>query len=161
MSMVTIETFISKAAALRVIDKDYPSPVRPVSGSTYTFPSNADSLSDYEIDDWLLFLGAWRGHMGHAISQIEGELYILTEGEKLMLSTTIANLENDSSKKLLKDSLIGQALLDKPDLQTLRLKIIDLNGELKILKGRLSLYESQFDTISRVVTRRGQERFKI
>ena len=99
--------------------------------------------------------------MGHQISRIEGELYVLTEGEKLMLSTTIAHLENDSSKKLLKDSLIGQALLDKPDLQTLRLKIIDLNAELKILKGRLSLYESQFDTISRVVTRRGQERFKI
>jgi len=32
---------------------------------------------------------------------------------------------------------------------------------LKLLKGKLSLYDSQFDTISRVVTRRGQERFKI
>jgi hypothetical protein len=76
-------------------------------------------------------------------------------------STAIARLESDSSKKLLKDSLIGQALVENPELQTLKLRVIDLSAELKILKGRLSLYESQFDTISRVVTRRGQERFKI
>jgi len=78
-----------------------------------------------------------------------------------MLSTAIARLENDSSKKLLKDSLIGQALVENTDLQTLKLRVIDLNAEMRVLKGRLSLYESQFDTVSRVVTRRGQERFKI
>ena len=43
----------------------------------------------------------------------------------------------------------------------LKLKIIDSNGELKLLKGRLSLYDSGFETISRVVTRRGQDRLKI
>lgn len=159
--MVTITTFISKAGELRVLDGDYPTPERPVSGATYAFPSNADNLADSELDTWLLFLGSWRGHVVYQISKIEGELYILQEGYSLMLSTAIARLENDSSKKLLKDSLIGQALLENPDLQTLKLRIIDLNGEIKILKGRLSLYESQFDTVSRVVTRRGQERFKI
>jgi hypothetical protein len=159
--MVNVNTFISKAGELRALDGDYPSPIRPVSGTTYAFPSNADNLSDVELDDWLLFLGSWRGHMVYQLSKIDGELYILTEGYSLMQSTAIARLESDSSKKLLKDSLIGQALVENPELQTLKLRIIDLNGEFRILKGRLSLYESQFDTVSRVVTRRGQERFKI
>ena len=159
--MVTTTTFISKAGELRALDGDYPSPERPVSGSTYSFHSNADNLADSELDNWLLFLGSWRGHMVYQISKLEGELYILQEGYSLMMSTSIARLENDSSKKLLKDSLIGQALVEHPDLQTLKLRVIDLNAEIRILKGRLSLYESQFDTVSRVVTRRGQERFKI
>jgi hypothetical protein len=159
--MVNVTTFISKAGELRTLDEDYPSPIRPVSGTTYSFPSNADNLSDTALDDWLLFLGAWRGHMVYQLSKIDGELYILTEGYSLLQSTAIARLESDSSKKLLKDSLIGQALVENPELQTLKLRVIDLSAELKILKGRLSLYESQFDTISRVVTRRGQERFKI
>ena len=61
---------------------------------------------------------------------------------------------------MLKESLKGLALGEDEKLQDLKLRVIEINGELKILKGRFSLYESQFETISRLVTRRGQERFK-
>ena len=79
----------------------------------------------------------------------------------MLLSSKVAVLEKESEKRLLKDSLKGQALAEDDQLQQLKIRTIGLNGELKLLKGRLSLYDSQFDTISRVVTRRGQERFKI
>ena len=65
--MVTTTTFISKAGELRALDGDYPSPERPVSGSTYSFPSNADNLADSELDTWLLFLGSWRGQLVYQI----------------------------------------------------------------------------------------------
>ena len=78
-----------------------------------------------------------------------------------MLSTKIAELEKQSDKRLLKDSLKGLALAEDDQLESLRVRVIGLSAELKLLKGKLSLYDSQFDTISRVVTRRGQERFKI
>ena len=159
--MVKVSTFLEKAARLQNIDAQYPVPQRPEGNHSYTFPINADRLSDVEIDNWLLFLGSWRGYLGYQISRLEGEQSVLSEGYDLLLSSKIASLEKESEKRLLKDSLKGQALLEDDQLQNLRLRTIEIAGELKILKGRLSLYDSQFETISRVVTRRGQERFKI
>jgi hypothetical protein len=159
--MVKVSTFISKAAELQELDVKYPVPQRPPGGTSYTFPSNADSLSDSQMDDWLLFLGAWRGYMGYQISKLEGTLVILSEGFDLMMSTRVAGLEAESSKRLLKDSLKGQAVLEDEELQNLKIRIIDLTAESRLLKGRLSLYESQFETLSRVVTRRGHERMRL
>ena len=159
--MVKVSTFISKAAELQELDAKYPNPQRPNGGTSYAFPSNADSLSDSQMDDWLLFLGSWRGYIGYQISKLEGKLVILSEGFDLMLSTRIAGLEAESSKRVLKDSLKGQAVLEDEELQNLKINIIDLTAETKLLKGRLSLYDSQFETLSRVVTRRGHERMRL
>ena len=159
--MVKVSTFISKAAELQELDAKYPNPQRPNGGTSYSFPSNADNLSDSQMDDWLLFLGSWRGYIGYQISRLEGQLVILSEGFDLMLSTRIAGLEAESSKRVLKDSLKGQAVLEDEELQNLKIRIIDLTAESKLLKGRLSLYESQFETLSRVVTRRGHERMRL
>ena len=49
-------------------------------------------------------------------------------------------------------------LNEHPDLVNLNKKVMVIRAELKVLKGRLSLYDAQFETISRVITRRGQER---
>ena len=159
--MVKVSTFISKAAELQELDSKYPNPQRPNGGTSYAFPSNADSLSDSQMDDWLLFLGSWRGYIGYQIAKLEGKLVILSEGFDLMLSTRIAGLEAESSKRVLKDSLKGQAVLEDEELQNLKIHVIDLTAETKLLKGRLSLYESQFETLSRVVTRRGHERMRL
>ena len=159
--MVKVSTFLAKAAELHNVDIQYPVPERPEGNHHYTFPINADRLTDVEIDNWLLFLGAWRSFLSYQISRLDGEYSVLAEGYDLLLSAKIATLEKESEKRLLKDSLKGQALAEDDQLQQLKIRTIGLNGELKLLKGRLSLYDSQFDTISRVVTRRGQERFKI
>jgi hypothetical protein len=159
--MVKVSTFLTKAAELHNIDIQYPVPERPEGNHHYTFPINADRLTDIEIDNWLLFLGAWRSYLNYQISRLDGEHSVLSEGYDLLLSSKIAVLEKESEKRLLKDSLKGMALAEDDQLQQLKIRTIELNGELKLLKGRLSLYDSQFETISRVITRRGQERFKI
>ena len=159
--MVKVSTFLNKAAELHNVDIQYPVPERPDGNHHYTFPINADRLTDVEIDNWLLFLGAWRSYLNYQISRLDGEHSVLSEGYDLLLSSKVAVLEKESEKRLLKDSLKGQALAEDDQLQQLKIRTIGLNGELKLLKGRLSLYDSQFETISRVVTRRGQERFKI
>ena len=159
--MVKVSTFLAKAAELHNVDIQYPIPERPEGNHHYTFPINADRLTDVEIDSWLLFLGAWRSHLAYQIARLEGEQSVLTEGFDLLLSSKVAALEKEAEKRLLKDSLKGQALIEDDQLQQLKVRTIEINGELKILKGRHSLYDSQFETISRVVTRRGQERFKI
>ena len=159
--MVKVSTFISKAAELQELDAKYPMPQRPNGGTSYTFPSNSDNLSDAQMDDWLLFLGSWRGYIAYQISKLESQLFVLSEGFDLMLSTRIAGLEAESSKRLLKDSLKGQAVLEDEELQNLKIRIIDLSAESRLLKGRLSLYESQFETLSRVITRRGHERMRL
>ena len=159
--MVKVSIFLNKAAELHNLDIQYPVPERPEGNHHYTFPINADRLTDIEIDNWLLFLGAWRSYLNYQISRLDGEHSILSEGYDLLLSSKVAILEKESEKRLLKDSLKGQALAEDDQLQQLKIRTIELNGELKLLKGRLSLYDSQFETISRVITRRGQERFKI
>ena len=159
--MAKVSIFLNKAAELHNLDIQYPVPERPEGNHHYTFPINADRLTDVEIDNWLLFLGAWRSYLSYQISRLDGEHSILSEGYDLLLSSKVAILEKESEKRLLKDSLKGQALAEDDQLQQLKIRTIELNGELKLLKGRLSLYDSQFETISRVITRRGQERFKI
>jgi len=159
--MPFVSTFISKSQELQALDDKYPAPTRPEGSNSYTFPSNADNLADGQLDDWLIYFGAWRGYMIYLISKVESELYILSEGYDVLMSVKIASLEANSDKRLLKDSLKGQALLDDSQLESLKLKIIDSNGELRLLKGRFSLYDSGFETISRLITRRGQDRLKI
>ena len=159
--MVKVSIFLNKAAELHNLDLQYPVPERPEGNHHYTFPLNADRLTDVEIDNWLLFLGAWRSYLNYQISRLDGEHSVLSEGYDLLLSSKVAVLEKESEKRLLKDSLKGQALAEDDQLQQLKIRTIELNGELKLLKGRLRLYDSQFETISRVITRRGQERFYI
>ena len=138
----------------------FPAPVPPKGGDNYDFPSESELLSDEQVDDWFLFLGAWKAYTSYKIGQIEAELFILSEGFDLMLFENGAQLEASSPKKLLKDSIKGMVLANDIELRDLKMKIMLLAGELKILKGRLFLYDGQFETISRIVTRRGQERFR-
>ena len=158
--MVKVSTFLQKTAELHNINVQFPVPERPDGSHSYQFPLNADSLSDGQIDEWLLFFGAWRGYLAYQIASLDCEWTMLSEGFDVLLSTKIAELEKQSDKRLLKDSLKGLALSEDDQLESLRIRVIEISAKLKVLKGRLNLYEAQFETISRVVTRRGQERFK-
>jgi len=132
----------------------------PQGGEAYDFPRDTELLSDDKIEDWFLFLGGWKAYTSYRIGQLEAELSILHEGFDLLLFESGAQLETSSPKKLLKDSIKGMVLANDLDLRQLKLKIMLLAGELKLLKGRLYMYDGQFETISRIVTRRGQERLR-
>jgi len=129
-------------------------------GESYDFPRDAELLADAEVDRWLLFLGGWKSYTSYRVGQLEAELAVLTEGFDVMLQTQGAELEETSTKRLLKDSIKGKVLNDDPSLQTLKMRIAVKQGHLRILRGRYHMYDQQFETISRIVTRRGQERVR-
>ena len=91
--MAKVSTFLNKAAELHNLDIQYPVPERPEGNHHYTFPINADRLTDVEIDNWLLFLGAWRSYLSYQISRLDGEHSVLSEGYDLLLSSKVAVLE--------------------------------------------------------------------
>ena len=153
-----VTSLLTKAKSLHNSYSEFPVVAMPQDEGSYEFPLNADNLSDEVLDTWLVKLGAWRGYAINKIAENEGEIGLLSEGYDLMILSKIADLEATSTKKLLKDSLKGMVLNDNPDLLNLAKRIIILKAELKVLKGRLSLYDTHFEAISRVITRRGQER---
>lgn len=155
---MNLDTLQGKAKEIGQGPTEFPKPDIPVDGDSYEFPNNADNLSDDQLDSWLMFFGAWRGYVINQIAQMEGELSLLGEGFDLVMSTKTADLEIASTKRLLKESLRGTIFNENEDLVNLNKKIMVLRAELKVLKGRLSLYDVQFEAISRVITRRGQER---
>ncbi len=137
----------------------FPRPETPESDEgTYNFPSNADNLSDEQLENWLVFFGSWRGYTINRIAELEAEIGLLSEGYDLIMVTKTSDLEISSTKKLLKETLKGIVLNENSDLYKLHKKLMISRSDLKILKGRLSLYDVQFEAISRVITRRGQER---
>ena len=155
---MNLDTLQAKAKDIGQVLENFPGPSIPLDGDSYEFPNNADDLSDEQLDSWLMFFGAWRGYIINRIAQRDGEASLLSEGFDLMMASKSADLEAVATKRLLKESLRGTILNENPDLRTLSKKIMVSKAELRILKGRLSLYDAQFEAISRVITRRGQER---
>jgi len=155
---MNLDTLQVKAKELGQGPDDFPEPSIPLDGDSYEFPTNADNLGDEQLDSWLMFFGAWRGYSINRIAQMEGEVSLLGEGLDLMMSSKSAELEAVAVKRILKDSLRGTIFNENSDLLNLSKKIMIIKAELKVLKGRLSLYDVQFEAISRVITRRGQER---
>ena len=155
---MNLQTLQSKAKEIGEGPGEFPAPDQPVDGDSYEFPNNADNLTDDKLDSWLMFFGAWRGYAINKIAQMEGELTLMEEGFALVMSSKSADMEAVATKRILKESLRGMVLNENPDLVNLNKKVIVIRAELKVLKGRLSLYDAQFETISRVITRRGQER---
>jgi len=155
---MNLDTLQAKAKDLGQVLETFPGPSIPLDGDSYEFPNNADNLSDEQLDSWLMFFGAWRGYIINRIAQMDGEASLLSEGFDLMMASKSADLEAVATKRLLKESLRGTILNENPDLLTLGKKVMVAKAELRILKGRLSLYDVQFEAISRVITRRGQER---
>jgi len=152
---------LAEYGASGVAGETFPIPQAPqLSGGTYDFPSNADLLADTQLDNWLAFLGAWKSFTSYKMGELETEIFVLSEGYDLMFAVQSAEHEQSANKRLLKESIKGQILSTDLELSELAQTLILLRGKLKILKGRYNLYDHQFDTISRIVTRRGQERMR-
>ena len=48
--------------------------------------------------------------------------------------------------------------MSNPDLQDIQTESVNLKAEKTLLEGKFNFMDGQFETISRVITRRGQER---
>ncbi len=133
---------------------------QPVVGSNFDFPVNSDGLEDEELDSWLVLLGGWRGWVGYSLAEVEARLVLLEEAFAIRLGKATSQLESDAQKKFLKESLHGQAISDDGELSDLKLEVTELQAEKQLLRGRFEFYDKLFETVSRVITRRGQERIR-
>jgi len=123
-------------------------------------PGNPDDLFDEELDRCLLSFGAWRGYYSALLANIEAELSMYENAYTIRLGQVMGRLDREMKRKVVKEILIGLSIEEDEELKDFQDKVSELKAERIILKGRYDYFHSQFETVSRVITRRGQERFK-
>ena len=149
-----------KATALLEKYQNLPAMNAPKGEQDFDFPTNADDLPDETLDTWLVLLGGWRGWVGYTLSEVDAQIVLLEEVYSIRLGKATAAIEKTAAKKMLKESLHGQAIDEDKELAALKLEVTGLQAERVLLRGRFDFYDKLFETISRVITRRGQERIR-
>lgn len=151
-----------KDRATKLLERYQSLPVMnmPEGGQNFDFPTNSEGLPDEELDSWLVLLGGWRGWVGYTLAEVDSQIVLLDEAFSITLGKATAVLEYEAPKKLLKESLHGQAVSDNEELAALKLELTTLQAERTLLRGRFDFYDKLFETVSRVITRRGQERIR-
>lgn len=134
----------------------FPEPAAPE--SLVEIPSNPDDLHDAELDRCLISFGSWRGYAASKLANVEARLSLLESAYSIKLGNSMAILEANAPKKMLKESLIGRAVQEDEDLSMMQFEIAELQSEKTLLSRQYDLFNGQFEVISRVVTRRGWER---
>ena len=144
----------------RIVNKyaSFPEPKEPEWGEDFSFPVDAEALNDTELDPWMLRLGAWRGYVSALASNLEGQLAIIDPAFEMKVGAAMAVVDLPSDRRSLKESVRSLAVTGSMELTELWNEILQLKGEIKLLQKKYEFYTQQFETISRVVSRRGQER---
>jgi len=138
-----------------------PSPMEPNWGGEFSFPVVADNLTDNELDNWMLRLGAWRGYVASQLSELESRLSIIDSAFELKVGTAMSAVELPSDRRTVKEIVRSLAITGDEELLEIQGEIFTLKATIKLLRGKLDFYTTQFETISRVVSRRGQERARL
>jgi len=129
-------------------------PYKPSSfGKEYSFPESVSDLPSLEIGGWLLKMAAWRGYVLRLLAQVELDEKILEE----FLNTKIAvEIAKEKDKRMTKDQALGKVVLTNEG-ETLRTDLIAKQAQVVNLKRVLEIYTTQFEAISREISRRGIE----
>ena len=138
----------------------FPDPKEPDWGEDFSFPVDADALTDNDLDTWMLRLGAWRGYVSAISSTLEGQLATIEPAFEVKVGASMATVELPSDRRTVKEIVRSLAILSSVELTELWNELIRLRGEVKLLQRKHDFYTQQFETISRVVSRRGQERVR-
>jgi hypothetical protein len=138
----------------------FPEPKEPEWGADFSFPVDAESLTDTELDTWMLRLGAWRGYVSSLASNMEGQLAVIEPAFEMKVGVSMATTDLPSDRRTVKEIVRSLAITGSVELTELWGEIIRLKGEVKLLQKKHDFYTQQFETISRVVSRRGQERVR-
>ena len=123
-------------------------------------PSNPDDLIDVELDRCLLSFGSWRSYIISKLAMVESHLNLLEEAFQIQLGAQIAAYEESAPKKMLKESLHGKAVTENKELLELHSEISILRSEKILLSKQFDFFNGNFETISRIVTRRGNDRVR-
>jgi hypothetical protein len=133
--------------------KNHSMPFKPASfGTEYEFPEEVSKLPSITLGSWLVKMAAWRGYTLRMLAGAEMEEKVMEE----YLASKIALKMATSEVKLTKDLALGHVLLDQENAK-LRLDYITKEAQVVALKRILEIYTSQFDAISREISRRGIE----
>jgi len=140
--------------------KEFPAPLEPEWGESFSFPVDADSLSDSALDTWMLRLGAWRGYVSALASTLEGQLAVIEPAFDMKVGVAMSTVDLPSDRRTVKEIVRSLAIIGSMELTELWDELLRLKGEVKILQKKYEYYTQQFETISRVVSRRGQEKMR-
>jgi len=141
--------------------KEFPTPLEPEWGESFSFPVDADSLGDTELDTWMLRLGAWRGYVSALASTLEGQLAVIEPAFEMKVGAAMSTVDLPSDRRMVKEIVRSLAIIGSVELTEIWDELLRLKGEVKILQKKYEYYTQQFETISRVVSRRGQEKMRL
>ncbi len=141
--------------------KEFPAPLEPEWGESFRFPVDADTLNDAELDTWMLKLGAWRGYVSALASTLEGQLAVIEPAFEMKLGAAMSTVDLPSDRRTVKEIVRSLAIIGSIELTEIWNELLRLKGEVKILQKKYEYYTQQFETISRVVSRRGQEKMRL
>ena len=119
---------------------------------------NPDDLEGIGMDVRIMSFGSWRSWVVYQLGELEGELSLVESLYDLTLAQETGKLEKSAAKRILKENLRGMAIESSERLAKLWEEVVELKAERHILRGRFEYFNSQFETLSRVITRRGQDR---
>lgn len=141
--------------------KEFPAPLEPEWGESFRFPVDADTLNDAELDTWMLKLGAWRGYVSALASTLEGQLAVIEPAFEMKVGAAMSTVDLPSDRRTVKEIVRSLAIIGSIELTEIWNELLRLKGEVKILQKKYEYYTQQFETISRVVSRRGQEKMRL
>jgi len=73
----------------------------------------------------------------------------------------VSSLGFFSDRRTVKEIVRSLAIIGSMELTEIWDEVLRLKGEVKILQKKYEYYTQQFETISRVVSRRGQEKIRL
>lgn len=129
-------------------------PSRPKSfGKEYDFPEDISGVQSMHLGNWLLKLAAWRGYTIRLLAKTEMEFTIMDDAFNAKVTKQLAQI---TEKRITKEQAVGKVLAD-PESTQLKVKLIEKHGQLVSMKRLLEIYTTQFEAISREISRRGIE----
>jgi hypothetical protein len=120
------------------------------------FPST-NSLTDKELGGLLFKYGALKGYIMWLLFTAEIEYNNVHKAFTILHGEAIHKLEVESEKKRLKEGLEAIAIRSDEDLKKLYKRDMKLENKVKGYRYLLDIYSSHWDTVSREITRRGDE----
>ena len=129
-------------------------PSKPASfGSEYEFPDDMDHVQSLTLGSWLMKLAAWRGYTLRLLASAEMELTIM---EDVLASKVSKEIAANLPVKVTKDQALG-TVIKQPENATIKSDLILKQGQVVALKRILEIYTTQFEAISREISRRSIE----
>lgn len=140
----------------------FPSPTKPAGfAEEYTFPTDPAAVSIHEVGKLMMTLAAWKAYCAKILAEQDGSLQALESVYDIILGYEMWKVQKEhtttSAGRLVKEQLIAIAINSN---ETLR-DVYELKTAKSIFKARLAaqygIYDSQFQALSREVSRRETE----